>query len=88
VFSRDASSGPEGKILLEEIDTILKVHAHEPNFERDRAIFWLYYRTGLTAKAIAALPGVKLSAKGVESTLLRLTRQIRVALTQKGEKRS
>ncbi|HEY2234251.1 MAG TPA: sigma-70 family RNA polymerase sigma factor [Candidatus Angelobacter sp.] len=80
VFSRDASSGPEGKILLEEIDTILKTLSHEPNFARDRAIFWLYYRNGLTAKAIAGLPGVQLSVKGVESVLLRLTQWMRGAL--------
>jgi RNA polymerase sigma-70 factor, ECF subfamily len=85
VFSRDASFGPEEKILLEEIDTRLKTHAHEPNFERDYAIFWLYYRNGFTAKAIAALPGVKLSAKGVESVLLRLTQWMRVALNPKTE---
>lgn len=76
------SSGPERKILLDEIDTILKTHEHEPNFARDRAVFWLYYNEGITAKAIADLPDVKLSVKGVESTLLRLTRQIKSALTQ------
>ncbi|HZE82002.1 MAG TPA: sigma-70 family RNA polymerase sigma factor [Candidatus Polarisedimenticolia bacterium] len=86
--SRDASPELEREILLKEIDTILKTLEHEPNFERDHAIFWLYYSQGLTAREIAALPDVKLSVKGVESTLLRLTRQIRVALTQKGEKGS
>lgn len=82
----NASSALEREILLQEIDSILKTLSHEPNFERDHAIFWLYYSQGLTAKEIAALPGVKLSVKGVESTLLRLTREIRVSLTQKGEK--
>ena len=78
----------EREILLEEIDRILKTHKHEPNFERDHAIFWLYYSQGLTAKAIAALPGIKLSVKGVESTLFRLTRQIRSALTHRPKKGS
>jgi RNA polymerase sigma-70 factor (ECF subfamily) len=83
-LSRGASSKVEREILLEEIDTILSTHEHEPNFGRDYAIFWLYYSQGLTAKEISALPDVNLGIKGVESTLLRLTRQIRVALTQKG----
>jgi RNA polymerase sigma-70 factor (ECF subfamily) len=87
-LSRGASSELEREILLEEIDKELKTHAHEPNFERDYAIFWLHYSQGLTSAQIAALPGVRLTVKGVESTLLRLTRQMRVALTQKGEKRS
>jgi RNA polymerase sigma-70 factor, ECF subfamily len=78
--SRDASPKPERKVLLEKIDAILKTHAHEPNFERDYTIFWLYFRDGLTAKEIADSRGVELSVKGVESTLLRLTRQMRVAL--------
>lgn len=71
----------EGRIALAEIDRALKRLSHEPNFQRDYEIFWLYYRNGLTAKAIAALPGIKLSVKGVESTLLRLTRRIRSTLT-------
>lgn len=86
--SRDASSEPERRVLLEKIDAILKTHVHEPNFKRDYAIFWLYFRDGLTAKEIAASPGVTLSVKGVESALIRLTRRISVALTQEDEKRS
>jgi RNA polymerase sigma-70 factor (ECF subfamily) len=82
------SLGLEREILLKEIDKALKTHAHEPNFERDCTIFWLYYSQGFTAKEIAALPDIKLTVKGVESTLLRLTRQIRGALTQESKKRS
>jgi RNA polymerase sigma-70 factor (ECF subfamily) len=82
-LSRDSASDPERKVLLEEIDSVLRTHQHEPNFERDYAIFWLYYRHGLSAKEISDLPGIKLTVKGVESTLLRLTRQIRSALTQR-----
>ena len=40
-------------------------------------MFWLYYRVGLTANAIAALPSIGLSMKGVESTILRLIRLLR-----------
>jgi RNA polymerase sigma-70 factor (ECF subfamily) len=74
------SSELEREILLREIDGILKTLSHEPNFERDHAIFWLYYSQGLTAKEIAALPDIKLGVKGVESVLLRLTRRLKVAL--------
>lgn len=72
-----AFAAPERKILLKEIDKVLNTISHGPNFARDRAIFWLYYNQGFSAKEIAALPDIKLSPKGVESTLLRLTRHIR-----------
>jgi len=45
--------------------------------ERDESIFWLYYEQGYTAKEIADIPAIGLTIKGVESTLLRLTRVIR-----------
>jgi RNA polymerase sigma-70 factor (ECF subfamily) len=47
------------------------------NQERDRTVFWLYYQQGFSAKAIAALPSIGLSEKGVESAILRLTREVR-----------
>lgn len=75
-----ASSELERRILLERIDRILTTLSHESNFARDRSIFWLYYRQGLSAKEIAALPDIKLTVKGVENVLLRLTRQLKVAL--------
>ena len=67
----------ERRILLLELDTILRELAKGPNLDRDRRIFWLYYRVGLTAKAIASLPSIGLTTKGVESTILRLTRLLR-----------
>ena len=72
---------PESTILMGQIDRCLMKLASEPNFTRDYTIFWLYYRQGLTAKAISKLPGITLSVKGVESTLLRLTRYVKVCLT-------
>lgn len=71
----------ENTILMGQIDRCLAKLASEPNFTRDYTIFWLYYRQGLTAKAISKLPGITLSVKGVESTLLRLTRYVKVCLT-------
>ena len=70
----------ERAILLGEIKQCLAEQAGEPNFVRDYTIFLLFYAQGLTAKAISKLPGIGLSVKGVESTLLRLTRQVRAKL--------
>jgi RNA polymerase sigma-70 factor (ECF subfamily) len=67
----------ERKILLRQVAACLEAVASGPTAKRDCRIFWLYYRVGLPASAIAALPTIGLSTKGVESTLLRLTRQVR-----------
>jgi RNA polymerase sigma-70 factor (ECF subfamily) len=75
------------QILLREIEECLSEEAAEPNFKRDIVIFWLYYRQGLTAKAIASLPSIDLSVKGVESTLFRLTRIVRTKLASQTSKR-
>ena len=75
VLNDSGSAGEQG-ILLEAIDSCLKVSA----CARDRVIFWLYYREGLTAKAISGLPLIRLSVKGVESTVRRLVRLVRLKL--------
>jgi len=67
----------EREILLKQIDACLGKCATGPDEERDRTIFWLYYQQGMSAKAIAALPTVGLTPKGVESAILRLTRLVR-----------
>jgi RNA polymerase sigma-70 factor (ECF subfamily) len=78
-----ATSAPamlERDVLIQQIDACLQLVASGPGSERDRRIFLLYYRVGLAASAIAALPAIGLSTKGVESTLLRLTRAVRQRL--------
>jgi len=45
--------------------------------ERDRTIFWLYFRHGLSAKEISSIGAFNLSVKGVESCLHRLTSLLR-----------
>lgn len=75
--------GLERRILLRDIDAYLKSRASEPTFVRDYTIFWLYYREGMTAKAIAGISSIGLSVKGVESTLLRLTRLVRIRFDQR-----
>jgi len=79
--ARNSLQPAELAILMGQIERCLAKLASEPNFTRDYTIFWLYYRQGLTAKAISNLPGITLSVKGVESTLLRLTRYVKVCLT-------
>jgi hypothetical protein len=66
-----------------DIDVYLKSRACEPTFVRDYTIFWLYYREGMTAKAIAGVSSIGLTVKGVESTLLRLTRLVRTRFDQR-----
>lgn len=62
----------EREVLLRQIDACLRSWAEGPSQQRDLTVFWLYYRQGLTAKEIAALPTTGLTVKGVESLVLRL----------------
>jgi RNA polymerase sigma-70 factor (ECF subfamily) len=52
--------------------------------ERDRALFWLYYRQGYTAEEIARLSATGLTAKGVESALRRVTVWLRGQVGSRG----
>ncbi len=74
---RAPEEDPERRILLKEVYAALHRRVQGPHLQRDLQVFRLYYREGLTATAIAALPFIGLSAKGVESTILRLTRMLR-----------
>ena len=64
-------------LTLAEIDQALVFHTQKDNGLRDRTVFRLYYRYGLTAQAISILPGIGVTAKGVEGILQRLTKAIR-----------
>jgi RNA polymerase sigma-70 factor (ECF subfamily) len=67
----------EQRVLLAQIDRSLNGCSPSRTLVRDRRIFWLHYRVGLTAKNISSLPSVGLTMKGVESALGRLTRLLR-----------
>jgi RNA polymerase sigma factor (sigma-70 family) len=82
----DPATETERNILLGQVARCLDDCAQDPNFRRDSTIFWLYYRHGLTAKAISQMPAIGLTVKGVESTLLRLTRMVREKLNEKGRR--
>jgi RNA polymerase sigma-70 factor (ECF subfamily) len=81
-FSRHESSMVEQSILLDEIDRCLVQSVAPSELVRCRRIFWLYYRCGLSARDIAALPNIELTTKGVESAVLRLSRLVRKALAR------
>jgi RNA polymerase sigma-70 factor (ECF subfamily) len=65
------------EVFLNEIDEHLKRCVTGPDQERDRMIFWLYFRQGMSTKEIASLPAIGLSAKGVGSVIERLKHAIR-----------
>ena len=73
----------ERKILLKEIEGQIDQMTNSPTQQRDKLIFLLYYQQGMTAQDIASLPTMSLSIKGVESTILRMTRFVRQQLTEK-----
>ena len=64
-------------IFLKEIDEHLKRCLTGPDQERDRMIFWLYFRQGMSTKEIASLPTIGLGTKGVGSVIERLKHGIR-----------
>ena len=82
------SFGSEQKIafdiFLAEIDSHLSRCLDGPDAERDRTIFWLYFRQGLSSKEIASLPGIGLGTKGVGSVIERLKHSIREQILSAG----
>jgi RNA polymerase sigma-70 factor (ECF subfamily) len=74
-----SSSAIEHSTLLQQLEHQLA----STETERDRTIFWLYYRQGYTARDIAAMPQLGLTQKGVESCIYRLTQTLRSAIVGK-----
>jgi RNA polymerase sigma-70 factor (ECF subfamily) len=66
----------ERATLLRQVDELLEASA------RERAVFWLYFRQGFTAREISLIPSVQLSVKGVESLLHRMTESVRSRMIQ------
>ena len=65
------------EIFLRQVDEHLKRCLSGPDQERDRLIFWLYFRQGMSTREIASLPTIGLGAKGVGSVLERLKSSLR-----------
>lgn len=72
----------ERAVLIQEIAHHLALSVAGPDQERNIRIFWLHYRAGLSARAIADLPGTGLTTKGVESILLRITKDLRQRMAE------
>jgi DNA-directed RNA polymerase specialized sigma24 family protein len=68
------SVATECNLLFGEIQAILSEIAP---FPRDRLIFLLHYRNGLSAKDIAELPAITLGKKGIESLINRILQELR-----------
>jgi RNA polymerase sigma-70 factor (ECF subfamily) len=61
----------ERRLLLDRIQKCLTAHA-----PRDRWIFWLYHRDGMTPQAISTLPSIGIGRSGVETLIYRLTKAV------------
>jgi RNA polymerase sigma-70 factor, ECF subfamily len=76
VTDAKATEAVEWPTLIAQLDGLLKLNPQAVS-ARDRNLFWLYYRQGLTAEAISRIPSIGLGSKGVESALARLVRLLR-----------
>jgi len=72
-----AEADIDRNLLLSHVQECLNRCVNGRHRERDKQIFWLRFRHGFSADEIAALPNIGLKTKGVESTLLRIIRQLR-----------
>jgi RNA polymerase sigma-70 factor (ECF subfamily) len=78
------SEAMDREVFLGQVDRQLQNCAAGTNQDRDCLIFWFYYLQGMSAKAIAALITIKLTPKGVEGVISRLTRCVREHLGNAG----
>jgi RNA polymerase sigma-70 factor (ECF subfamily) len=83
-YPQGALNHAERAVLVDQIDRKLRAIVPPRELQRARTVFWLYYRSGLTANAIASIPAMDLTTKGVESLLFRLTRLVRDSLSNPG----
>jgi RNA polymerase sigma-70 factor (ECF subfamily) len=63
-------------LQIDRIEKVLIQGTSGKDAERNRTIFWLRHRQGLTASEIASIPSFGLTTEGVESVLIRLTNMI------------
>jgi len=67
----------ERTVLMRQVEHYLGDCLGGADRDRNARIFWLYYRAGLSAGAIASLPATDLTTKGVESLIFRITKELR-----------
>lgn len=70
----------ERETQLRQIEQTLDFAPEEAISVRERTIFRLYFRQGLTASSIASIPTVNLTTKGVESAIHRITKYLKARL--------
>jgi RNA polymerase sigma-70 factor (ECF subfamily) len=69
-------------LQIDEIDRKMQGFPADVLTERDRTIFWLYYRQGFTARDIGEISAFGLTVKGVESSIHRTTALIKEVMQQ------
>lgn len=67
----------EWQVLMGQIDRFLTSLMPEPVTLRDYNIFWMFYRTGFSAKEICSIPTIGLTVKGVEASIHRTKERLR-----------
>lgn len=77
ILSDDSHKAMEQQVLLSQIERCVIECSSGADQDRNLLLFRLHHRHGMSASAIAALPGIGLSAKGVESAIFRLTKEVR-----------
>jgi RNA polymerase sigma-70 factor, ECF subfamily len=74
----------ELQLQLKEIDeTLHATGEHQISGARDRAIFWLHFRLGMSSTAIARMSTFQLTSKGVESSLRRTLSVLKKGLKER-----
>lgn len=77
--SADTFKSVEQSLLTEKINRCLQAEK-----DRDRSIFWLYFRQGLSARQISEMRQLDIGSKGVETTIFRVSRAVRECLGKGG----
>jgi RNA polymerase sigma-70 factor (ECF subfamily) len=65
------------RIQLAQVDRVLIQVTAGKDQKRNRTIFWLRHRQGLTAHEVASIPSIGLTTEGVESVLMRMAALLR-----------
>jgi len=86
-LDRSCPDHTDRKVFLSEVHRYLERCA-PTDLRRSRAVFWLYYRVGLTANEIAKIAAFHLEVKGVESLLHRLADCVRRIIVEGYSRRS
>lgn len=73
--NHSAATQMDRQVVIKEIADFLA--SNTGIADRDTWIFWLYYRHGLTARAISEIQSLNLSQKGVEAVIQRITEILR-----------